>query len=53
MTKRSGNFEKLNTKKTRYSNDSNDQWGDDLDCDAIDNCFKLATQLYQAVRAHT
>lgn len=50
MTKRIGGFDQKNNKKIKLEEDIEALWGDDLDADAIEDCFNLATQVCQQVR---
>lgn len=43
MTKRFGSYQNTNGKKPKL--DEDESWDDDLDADALDRCFELATQV--------
>lgn len=44
MTKRFGEPVESDNKKQKIDNDLSDLWGDDIDDEAIDNCYRIATQ---------
>lgn len=49
MTKRVRNCDELYSKKPKLDQDIDALWGEDLDESALDDCIKLATQVFEEV----